>query len=295
MPQISGKIKLPPGKKVAVNIGADFDAHSVWMGSMNKFSPSYLHRGEFGAEVGTPRLLKLLDKYNIKGNWCIPGHTIDTFFDICKEVVAHGHEITHHGYAHENPTEMTYEEEETIMIRGFEALSRIGVKPRGYRSPAWDYSPNTLSILEKFGFEYDSSLMGNDLHPYRPRPIVPHMDKASEYGAPSKILEIPVSWYLDDFPTQELVFGSMDGLSDPDVMFQRWQDVFDYAVDNEEGACVVLTTHPQTIGRAHMITRLEKLIKHMESRGAWFCTLGEIHDNFVEHSSLKESAEKVLI
>ena len=44
--------------------------------------------------------------------------------------------------------------------------TRIGVKPRVYRSPYWDFSPNTLSILEEYGFSADSSLMGNDFHPY---------------------------------------------------------------------------------------------------------------------------------
>lgn len=102
--QTTGKVKLPEGKRVAVNIGVDFDAHSVWMGMYDQYSPAYMARGEFGAEVAAPRLLKLLDKYNIKTSWCIPGHTVDTFPEISQSVVDHGHEIVHHGYAHENIT-----------------------------------------------------------------------------------------------------------------------------------------------------------------------------------------------
>lgn len=280
--QINGKVKMPAGKKVAVNIGADFDAHSVWMGAFNLTTPAYIHRGEFGAEVGAPRLLKLLDKYNIKGTWCIPGHTIDTFPEISKEIVNRGHEVAHHGYAHENVSTLTYEEEEKVMQMGLEALDRIGVKPRGYRSPAWDYSPNTLKIIEKYGFKYDSSLMGNDLHPYRPRMVDINWDKASVYGPPSEIIEFPVSWYLDDFPTQELVLGGVEGLTSPDVFFDRCKAIFDYALENEEGACYILTTHPQTIGRAHMLPKLEELIKYMEYNGAWFATLSEMYDNYYE-------------
>jgi peptidoglycan/xylan/chitin deacetylase (PgdA/CDA1 family) len=44
--------------------------------------------------------------------------------------------------------------------------TRIGVKPRVYRSPYWDFNANTLSILEEYGFSADSSLVGNDFHPY---------------------------------------------------------------------------------------------------------------------------------
>jgi peptidoglycan/xylan/chitin deacetylase (PgdA/CDA1 family) len=280
--QISGKIKLPPGKKVAVNIGTDFDAHSVWMGNLNLFTPAYMHRGEFGAEVGAPRLLKLLDKYNIKGTWCIPGHTADTFPEMAKEVVKRGHEVAHHGYAHENVSKLTLEQEEKVMQMGLEALDRIGVKPRGYRSPAWDYSPNTLQLIEKYGFKYDSSLMANDLHPYRPRMVEVHMDKANVFSPPSKIVEFPVSWYLDDFPTQELILGSMEGLTSPNVFLERCKAIFDYALENEEGACYILTTHPQTIGRAHMLPILEQLIQYMEANGAWFATLGEMYDNYEE-------------
>ncbi|PWA13070.1 xylanase deacetylase [Pueribacillus theae] len=281
--QISGKVKLPEGKRVAVNIGCDFDAASVWMGTFKKFSPAYMARGEFGAEVGTPRLLKLFEKYNIKASWCIPGHTVDTHTDICKEIVKLGHEVCHHGYAHEDPTNLSYEEEEKIMKMGLEALEKIDVKPRGYRSPAWDYSPNTLSILEKYGFSFDSSLMGNDLYPYRPRPVEVNVDKGNVFGSPSSIVEIPVSWFLDDFPTQEYVIGGGEGMRSTQEVFERWKSIFDYACDSEEGACFVLTTHPQTIGRAHTIQMLEQLIQYMESRDAWFATLGDIFDSYVEN------------
>jgi len=88
--QKTGKVKLPPGKKVAVNLGCDFDAQSIWDGSFNLLSPAYMSRGEFGAEVGAPRLLELFKKYDIKTSWFIPGHTADTFPDICKEVLAAG-------------------------------------------------------------------------------------------------------------------------------------------------------------------------------------------------------------
>ena len=278
MPQVSGKVRIPAGKKVAVNIGCDFDAQAIWIGSFNLTSPAYMSRGEFGAEVAVPRLLKLFAKHKVKATWCIPGHTVDTWPEVCREIVAAGHEVGHHGYVHENPTPLSLEEETKVMEMGLEALARIGVKPRGYRSPYWDFSPNTLSILEKYGFDYDSSLMANDLHPYRPRPVEVHADRGNVFGPPSKILEIPVSWYLDDFPQVEYMTGRQEGMRPSGDIFDRWRAIFDYAVENEENACYVLTTHPQTIGRAHTIQMVEELIAHMKDRGAWFATLSEICD-----------------
>lgn len=54
-----GKVTLPPGKKIAVNLGVDFDAQCIWLGSFNYLTPSFMSRGQFGAEVGVPRLLDL--------------------------------------------------------------------------------------------------------------------------------------------------------------------------------------------------------------------------------------------
>ncbi|MGW8042974.1 polysaccharide deacetylase family protein [Staphylococcus shinii] len=278
--QKTGKVNLPEGKTVAVNIGCDFDAQSIWDGSFNMTSPAYQARGEFGAEVAAPRLLKLFDKYGIKTTWCIPGHTADTFPTICKQIVQNGHEVAHHGYVHENPTTKSYEEEDKVIAMGLESLKKIGVTPRGYRSPYWDFSPNTLSILEKHGFEYDSSLMANDLHPYYPRPVEVNSDKANVLKKESNILELPVSWYLDDFPAAEYINGKQEGMNSVEDIYKRWTSIFDYACENKEGACFILTIHPQTSGRAHMIQMLEKLINYMDSKGAWFTTLENIYDNF---------------
>ena len=101
--QKTGKVNLPEGKKIAVNFSFDFDSSSVWMESFKKESEVYMSRGEYGAVVGVPRILDLLDKFNFKATFFIPGHTIDTYPEICKEIVARGHEVGHHGYVHEDP------------------------------------------------------------------------------------------------------------------------------------------------------------------------------------------------
>ena len=285
--QMSGKIKVPDGKTVAVNFGFDFDACSVWF-SIGLKTQAGMSRGEFGAEVGVPRVLNLLDKYNIKATFFTPGHTADTFPEICKEVVRRGHEVAHHGYAHKNIAELSFEEETKEMEMGLEALQKIGVKPLGYRSPAWDYSPNTLKLIEKYGFKYDSSLMANDLYPYHPRYCEIHLDKANVFGPPSKVIEIPPSWFLDDFPPSEYIkVGSARnlGLRSVDEIYGRWTSIFDYAVDNCPGAVFALTIHPQTIGRAHTIQLLERVIQHMILRNAWIARMDEIVDAYYEEES----------
>lgn len=204
-----GQLKLPEGKKIAVNLGTDFDAQSLWLGKFNKPSPSFMSRGEFGAKVGVPRLLDRYGRYDIKTTWFTPGRTIDTFPEECELIAGQGHEFGHHGYFHENPTLIDAGTEEELIERAFETFrNRLGIRPTGYRSPYWDYSDNTLDIVEKMGFKYDSSLMGRDLEAYRPRRWAIDWENGSKAGKASHVIELPVSWYLDDFPPAGLHYRS---------------------------------------------------------------------------------------
>lgn len=272
-----GKLVLPAGKKIAVNLGIDFDAQSLWLGGFNRPSPSFMSRGEFGAEVGMPRILNLFKRENIKSTFFIPAHTIDTFPDICKKTVDAGHEIGHHGYFHENPTLIERDYEKYLMELAFKTHKNVlGQRPVGYRSPYWDYSDNTLDLVEEAGFLYDSSLMARDLTPYRPQRWQINWEKGNVAGPASKVLEIPVSWYLDDFPALAYT-GDQEGMSDTDGVLRRWRDIFDYAYHNEPNSVYALTLHPQIIGQAHHMIMFERLIEHIKSHeGVWFASLKDV-------------------
>ena len=159
----------------------------------------------------------------------------------------------------------------------------VGKRPRGYRSPAFDFTDDTLTILEENGFEWDSSLMGRDFEPYHPRPVEVRVEGGNVFGPPSPILEFPVSWFLDDFPASEYVPRVNQGLGGTDVIYARWKDHFDYAYDNVPNAVLALTVHPQTIGRAHNILMLERLLEYMSQHdGVWFAPLSDIYDVWSE-------------
>jgi peptidoglycan/xylan/chitin deacetylase (PgdA/CDA1 family) len=273
-------LQLPDGKRVAVAIGADFDAHCLWKGVFDRTSPSYLSRGEFGAEVGVPRLLNLFARHEVKATFCTPGHSMMTFPQRLAQIVEAGHEIAAHGCYHESIPSLDSSRERQLMERQLEQYAQIvGGRPRGYRSPAWDFSETTLGLLEEYGFEWDSSLMGTEFEPYHPRPVTLNWESANEFGTESPILEIPVSWYLDDWPAMEYVPGASSGLGDHEVMYNRWKDIFDYARGLESPTVYALTIHPQCSGRSHLITILERLIIHMRSfDDVWFASLSDVYD-----------------
>ncbi len=256
----------------------DFDAMSLWIGSLQSNNPSMISRGEFGAVVGVPRLLDLLKRRDIRATFFVPGQTVYAYPDLIRRIHADGHELGHHGWVHENPANFDRDGERGILERGLESFEETaGVRPMGYRSPAWDFSQNTVDLLLEYGFEYDSSCMANDFYPYYLR----RGDKWSttdryEFGELCELVEIPVSWGLDDFPPFEFVLGVNAGLSAPSAVEEIWKGDFDYAHANCPGGIYDLTMHPQVIGRGHRMLMLERLIDHFEGKeGVIFETLGE--------------------
>ena len=79
-------------KEILCVIGVDVDAVAGWLGSYGgEDSPDDISRGIFAGEVGTRRLLKMFDKYDMKTTWFIPGHSIETFPEETKMVVDADH------------------------------------------------------------------------------------------------------------------------------------------------------------------------------------------------------------
>ena len=278
-------LKLPKGKTLAIGLGADFDAQSLWMAD-KQTSPGALSRGEFGAEVGVPRVLDLFRRYEIRVTFCTPSHSLLTFPKQIEMILKDGHEIAAHGVFHEKILTLEPARERELMEMQLEHHQRVvGRRPRGYRSPSWDFSDITLALLEEFKFEWDSSLMGRDFEPYHPRPVTVDYERGNTFGPASRILEFPVSWYLDDFPFVEFYPAvGLPGASSAQMLFERWKDAFDYALNNVKNGIFILTVHPQTIGRAPNLMMYEKLIQHMHAHHeVWFASLSEIFDCWSEN------------
>jgi peptidoglycan/xylan/chitin deacetylase (PgdA/CDA1 family) len=269
------------GKSVCVCLTFDFDAMSVWMGSFGATSPSMISRGEFGV-VGAGRLLDLLAQHGIRSTWFIPGHTVETYPEVVRAVAAAGHEIGHHGYCHENPRSLSPEREREVMERGTAAIRAVtGQTPVGYRSPAWDLSACSVELLLDHGFLYDSSLMANDFSPYYCRiGDEARHDGPYVFGRRVPLVEIPVTWGLDDFPPFEFVWtagGILPGLSAPSRVYETWSAEFDYLYERLGAGVFCLTMHPQVIGRGHRLLMLERLIRHMGGRpGVTFETMADV-------------------
>ena len=89
--------------------------------------------------------------------------------------------------------------------------------------------------------------MGRDFEPYRPRPVVTvGRELGNTFGAPSTLIEFPVSWFLDDFPALEYIPRSPAHGRDRGRV-PRLKDHFDFAYHARHRRRVRDTVHPQTI------------------------------------------------
>jgi peptidoglycan/xylan/chitin deacetylase (PgdA/CDA1 family) len=183
---------------------------------------------------GLRRVVATLARHDAVATFYVPGATIDEEPPVFAELAAAGHEIAHHGYAHLPTPSLDAAGERDELLRGIEALARVGVAPGGYRSPGWELTRVTLALLPELGFAWDSSLMAAE-SPYRLGPLV----------------ELPVHWRLDDVPY-------WTALRDPREVLAIWTAEHDHADGH-----ITYTIHPELTGRGHRLTLLDRLLDHV--------------------------------
>jgi peptidoglycan-N-acetylglucosamine deacetylase len=261
----------------------DFDAMTGFI-ARGLTTPTPISRGEFGV-VGVQRLLDLLRKYSIRTTFFIPGVVIEMYPAACEAILAGGHEIGHHGYTHIPPANLSRDQEEEGLQRGNEAIRRLSGQPaRGYRSPSWDLSPYTVELLLKQSFVYDSSMMGDDYTPYYARQNDQiFTDRPCLWGPTTTLVEMPISWTLDDHPHFEYIrtpTSVMPGLQNAQQVLGNWIDDFVYMQRIVDWGVLTYTMHPYVIGRGHRMMMLERLILRLLEGGAVLVAMEEAVSEF---------------
>ena len=215
--------------------------------------------------------------------------TLETYPEACRAVADAGHEIGHHGWAHVAPSKLSLPEERDALVRANEAIAELtGRSARGYRSPSWDLSPHTVDLLLEHGFVYDSSMMGHDYLPYRARSSdVVNTDAPVAFGRETELIEMPISWSLDDYPQFEI--GRQPGLRPTAGVLENWLDDFLYMTSHLDWGILTYTCHPYVIGRGHRLLMLERLIKALAERGARFSTMEDVAAEYAERDAVPVS------
>ncbi|TWF58517.1 polysaccharide deacetylase family protein [Neorhizobium alkalisoli] len=270
--------KWKNGARMAVAISFDSDHETVELRN-GGVSFGKMSQGQYGARAGSPRILRLLEKYGVPASFFMPAVSAMINPEEVKTVISAGHELAIHSWIHEFNSRLDEETERDLALRAADELERLsGVRPVGMRTASWDFSPYTLKIAREMGLLYDSSLMADD-EPY----------ELLEDGEPTGIVEIPVEWIRDDAP-----YVAMDRMTGtrpyggPAMVFDIFSRELEAAY--EEGGLFQLTMHPHHIGHRSRIFILEEIIRLAQSKGdVWFTTHAELARYCAEEADLFKS------
>lgn len=261
----------------------DFDGIAPWLNVYD--NPSKHSHGLYSADVAVPRLLDLHEEFGIEATWFIPGQTIESFPEQCEDIVATGHSIQHHGWAHSPPQSFQSRKAERVDLeRGIAAIETLtGEAPSGYRTSGGDFSPHTIELLEELGFEWDSSDYADDFSPYRLKKGW-WIDENGVYhrGVESELVEIPLQWYRDDW-LQLMPLGSSTTYLDERRVFERWNDELQWMRDHVKDGVFVLLLHPLCSGRGLMLPHLTTFFEAIDSaEDIEFTTVGDVASAYGE-------------
>jgi peptidoglycan/xylan/chitin deacetylase (PgdA/CDA1 family) len=141
----------------------------------------------------------------------------------------------------------------------------------GYRSPAWEFSHHTIGILEDMGMLYSSNMMDTD-----------EITRLSVFGRTTRLVELPVSWVLDDAPFWVYHYRLPGRMLQPlEAVYGYWSEEFAGLYAEGGSHAYVIALHPQIVGRVSRMRILERLIQFMKSYpGVWFATCREVAEEF---------------
>jgi len=173
-------------KKASISIDSEKDLHS----------DSYV-----GITSGMKRIVKLLDKNEIKATFFITGDVLSKYPRVFKDLKRKEHEIGIHGYTHRRFDSLPFDEKEEEIKKSVNIYRKIfRNNPLGFRAPQHSIDKDTIKLLEKYGFKYDSSICSWNVmllrHLFKKKSdkiqiIKSFVGRANPYKITKRIFEIP--------------------------------------------------------------------------------------------------------
>jgi peptidoglycan/xylan/chitin deacetylase (PgdA/CDA1 family) len=225
---------------------------------------------EYGNRVGIFRVLRVLEKHDVKATIAIDAATAVRCPAIVRECLARDYEFAGHGLsATQAITSRMSEAQERAYIS--EALNAVraatGKDVTGWLGPEYSESARTPAILADLGVTHVFD-WPNDEQPYE-------MNVSN-----GRLIALPALLELDD------VYAHWHRR----VAIARWEqmvrDAFDRLVMDGQasGRLMVLSIHPWLIGQPHRIRSLEGALAHMaRSPDVWTATGSMITEWFTRH------------
>jgi peptidoglycan/xylan/chitin deacetylase (PgdA/CDA1 family) len=255
----------PNGARCCVALSFDADHETIPLRDGDE-SPMRISQGQYGARQGVPRIRALLARHGLKASFFYPAVSALLHPEEVRAVADEGHEIGIHSWIHEANTQLPPGVERDLTFRAADVLEKLsGRRPVGIRTASWDFSVDTMGIIQEMGLLYDSSLMADD-----------DAYELLEQGKPTGIVELPPEWIRDDAVYFNMHrFSALRPYTPPSAVQEIFTAEFEGAY--AEGGLFLLTMHPHVIGHRSRISLLDRLIQHIKGFGdVWFATHEEV-------------------
>ncbi|MBV9942504.1 MAG: polysaccharide deacetylase family protein [Solirubrobacterales bacterium] len=158
-----------------------------------------------------PWLLDELDRHRLTATFFVEAINCELYPDAVREIAARGHEVGHHGWAHEKWTSLPPETERAALTRGVRAFEALGLRPRGFRPPGGALSTRSPTLLRENGFDWCSP-------------------EGSEAVVDGGLAYIPFDWDLvdayhlmDSFASLRVERGDPEAPLDPDALAAQFE------------------------------------------------------------------------
>ena len=170
-------IKTPIERRAAsLQLGAADATSALVVNAMSIDVEDYFHVSAFDGLVprsewermesrvcrNTERLLDIFTEFDTTATFFVLGWVAERFPALVRSIVARGHEIASHGYAHRLVYDQTPAAFRADVRRARSLLEdSSGQRVVGYRAPSYSITPRSLwalDILIEEGYEYDASI-----------------------------------------------------------------------------------------------------------------------------------------
>ncbi|MFA9427886.1 polysaccharide deacetylase family protein [Natronorubrum sp. A-ect3] len=240
--------------------------------------------------------IELIKNLDVPVTFFVVGRTIERFPDVIDKLSTEL-ECEFHLHSYQHDTSKSYDFREEIQQGKAAFESHFGVEPVGYRAPQGNIDPHEFEILEKEGFEFDSSVFPS----YRPgtynnldKPLAPYIAEGTE-----ELIEVPIAAtpvtrvpvcqsYLKLLGRPYLAYLKYAPLPDPLVFNTHLQDFYQTDSHNQ------LHQPKRSIMKRNLDDSIEmftEAIKRIRGRGYSFGTMTDIVETSVLPGLGYETAE----
>jgi len=271
-------IQWPHGAKVALWVAPNIEFYELnppdnpfrkpWP-TPHPSVPGYSIR-DYGNRVGHMRLMKLLDKYGIRGSISLSTALCDHHPEIIDLCLERDWEFFSHGIYNTRYTYGMSEDQERAMIAdSMETIYKhTGQHCLGYLAPALSHSELTIDLFAEAGGLYTCDLF----HDEQPTPV--------KVRNGQKFVSIPYSLEMND--TIVYVVNKIE----PERYKKMLMDHFDrlYQEGAASGTVMCIPLHNYQVSCPHRLQAFEEALEYITGHSdVWRATGKEIARHFVDH------------